>query len=193
MIELKHPELLAVAVTAQLAKLVKASGDLARVEATDAGVLEDGASVTLYAPSGTKIGKALRTDPEPTATVSDKTALDEWLRKAYPDQVQPVDVVSDDTDAVLEVLREHAPHLVRTVQVVDARMVPDVLEASKLAGEPMGPDGELDVPGVSVVKPPGVLQIRLEKSAKHAISEMWSAGLINLDGTLRRELTGGAE
>ncbi|NUR80746.1 MAG: hypothetical protein HOQ21_09920 [Dermatophilaceae bacterium] len=189
--EMKHPELVAVAVAAQLAKLVKAAGDRARLDA--ARILEKGSSVTLYSPLGMKIGKALRTDPEPVAEVTDPAALDAWLREKYPDQVVPVETISDDLDAVIAFLKEHAPHLVRTVEVVAERMVPDVLAASEIAGQPMGPDGELDVPGVVVRKPDGVLQIRLDKSAREAIGEMWTAGLINIDGTLRGQLTDGGE
>lgn len=193
MTDIKHPELLAVAVTAQLAKMVKAAGDQARVLA--APVLDEGASVTLYTPLGAKLGKALKTDPEPVAIVTSRVALDAWLRKRYPDQVETVEQVSPDTTAVLDVLREHAPHLITQAEVVAERMVPDVLAASKAAGEPAGPDGELDVPGVSVTKPEGVLTVRLDsKTAPQAIADMWAAGLISLDGTLRGELpAGGSE
>lgn len=190
--EVKHPELLAVAVTASLAKMVKAAGDEARAKADS--VLDEGASVTLYSPLGAKIGKALRTDPEPTAVVTNQAKLNAWIRENYPDQVVNTEEVSPDTKAVLAVLRKHAPELiVRTSRLAD-RMVPDVLAASAEAGEPMGPDGELDVPGVAVNKRPGVLQIRLDpKTAPQAIADMWAAGLIALDGTLRELPAGGSE
>lgn len=193
MTELKHPELLAVAVAAQLAKMVKATGDTARLAASD--VLEDGASVTLYSPLGAKLGKALRSDPVPVATVTNRAELNDWLRRTYPDQMHTVDEPSPDTSAVLAVLRKHAPNLVVRVSRIAERMIPDVLAASVEAGEPMGPDGELDVPGVTVTKPPGVLTIRLDaKVAPQAVAEMWQAGLIAPDGTLRLALpAGGAE
>lgn len=189
--EVKHPELLAAAVTTALAKMVKAAGDEARAKAD--GILDEGSSVTLYSPLGAKIGKALVTDPVPTAVVTNQAQLNAWLRDTYPDQIVNTEEVSPDTKAVLAVLRKHAPELiVRTSRLAD-RMVPDVLAASAEAGEPMGPDGELDVPGVAVNKRPGVLQIRLDpKTAPQAIADMWAAGLIALDGTLR-ELPGGTE
>jgi hypothetical protein len=192
--EVKHPRLLAVAVAAQLAKMVKAAGDRARLAAAED--LDDGESVTLRSPSGAKLGKALRTDPENVATVTNAAELHAWIRKHYPDQVRTTEEPSPDTAAVLAVLRRHAPGLiVRTSRIAD-RMVPDVLAASAAAGEPAGPDGELDVPGVTVVKPPGVLTMRLDpKTAPAAIAEMWAAGQIQLDGsTVRLALpSGGAE
>jgi hypothetical protein len=186
--EVKHPELVAAAVTTALAKMVKAAGDEARAKAD--GVLDEGASVTLYSPLGAKLGKALVTDPEATAVVTDRNLLNNWLVHTYPDQVETVEAISPNCDAVMAVLEEHAPELiVRITRPID-RMVPDVLAASAEAGQPMGPDGELDVPGVAVNKKPGVLHIRLDaKTAPQAVADMWVAGLIGLDGTLR-ELEG---
>lgn len=182
MTEIKHPELLAVAVTAQLAKMVKAAGDTARLDAAD--VLDPGDSTTLRTPSGAKLGKALRTDPPAQATVTNKAALNDWLRRTYPDQVHTTEEPSPDTTAVLAVLRKHAPHLIVRVSRIAERMVPDVLAASVEAGQPVGPDGEMDVPGVTVVTPPGVLTMRLDpKTAPDAIAEMWATGLIQLDGS----------
>lgn len=191
MTEIKHPELVAAAVTTALAKMVKAAGDEARAKAD--GVLDEGASVTLYSPLGAKLGKALVTDPEATAVVSDRNLLTAWLMHAYPDQVETVEAISPDTESVMAVLEKHAPELIIRFKRPLDRMIPDVLAASAEAGEPMGPDGELDVPGVAVNKKPGVLHIRLDpKTAPQAVADMWAAGLIALDGTLR-ELTGGTE
>lgn len=183
MSEMKHPELVAAAVTTALAKMVKAANDTTRAKAE--GTLDEGASVTLYTPLGGKLGKALVTNPDATAVVTSQSKLDGWLLEAYPDQAEETEEVSPDTGAVLAALREFAPELVVRTQRPIARMVPDVLAASAEAGEPMGPDGELDVPGVAVNKKPGVLQIRLDpKTAPQAIADMWAAGLIALDGTL---------
>lgn len=182
--EVKHPELLAAAVATALAKMVKAAGDEARAKAD--GLLDEGASVTLYSPLGAKLGKALRTDPEATAVLTNRSKLDGWLLVTYPEQSEEVEEISPDTSAVLAALREHAPELViHSRRPIDC-MIPDVLAASSEAGVPMGPDGELDVPGVAVNKKPGVLHIRLDpKTAPQAIADMWAAGLIALDGTLR--------
>lgn len=190
--EIKHPELLAAAVATALAKMVKAAGDEARANAD--GILDEGASVTLYSPLGAKLGKALVTDPEASAVVTDRNLLNSWLVRAYPDQVETVEAISPDFDAVMAVLEEHAPELiVRITRPID-RMIPDVLAASSEAGVPMGPDGELDVPGVAVNKKPGVLHIRLDpKTAPQAVADMWAAGLIALDGTLRALPSGETE
>lgn len=181
MTNVKHPELLNIAVVTFLAKVVKKANDNARVAAGH--LLDDGEGVPLRTPSGMKVGQAKRTDPERKATVTGPAALDAWIRKNYPDQVEETEEVSPDTDAVLAVLRQHAPELVVRTSRVAARMVPDVLAASEAAGEPMGPDGELDVPGVQVEKPRGVLTITFDrKTGAAAIGEMWQAGLIQLDG-----------
>lgn len=181
----KHPELLAVAVTAQLAKMVKAAGDRARLDAAD--VLDNGDSVTLRSPDGVKLGKAVCTDPNPVAVVSDKDALTAWLHETYPDQVETTEEVSGDTSAVLEVLREHAPHLVVRTSRLAKGAIPDVLAASAEAGAPVGPGGEVDVPGVRVETPRGVLGIRLDtKTAPAAIAAMWAAGHVVLDGAALR-------
>lgn len=190
--EMKHPELVAAAVTTALAKMVKAAGDAARAKAE--GLLDEGASVTLYSPLGAKLGKALVTDPEATAVVTNRSTLDAWLLVTYPEQSEPVEEISPDTTAVLAVLREFAPDLVIHSRRPIDRMVPDVLAASADAGQPMGPDGELDIPGVAVNKKPGVLHIRLDpKTAPQAIADMWAAGLLALDGTLRELPSGGTE
>lgn len=180
MTEVKHPELLNIAVVTFLAKVVKKANDTARASCN---LLDDGEGVPLRSPSGLKVGQAKRTDPERKAIVTGPAALDVWLRKTYPDQVEETEEVSPDTEAVLAVLREHAPELVVRTSRVAARMVPDVLAASEAAGAPMGPDGELDVPGVQVEKPRGVLTITFDrKTSAAAIAEMWRAGLIQLDG-----------
>lgn len=190
--EVKHPELLAAAVATALAKMVKAAGDEARAKAD--GILDEGASVTLYSPLGAKLGKALVTDPEASAVVTDRNLLNSWLVHAYPDQVETVEAISPDTDAVMAVLEKHAPELIIRFQRPIDRMVPDVLAASSEAGVPMGPDGELEVPGVAVTKKPGVLHIRLDpKTAPQAVADMWAAGLIALDGTLRALPSGETE
>ena len=193
MTELKHPELVEDAIAAQLVKMVCAVRDDTRKAAE--GKLDDGASVTLYTPLGGKLGKATCSDPAKKVAITSRADFDAAIRAKHPEKVLALDEVSPDRSAVLAVLREHAPELVVTTSVVDPLFMQDVLNASLDAGEPMWPDGELDVPGLEVVKPTGVQSIRLDpKTAPQAVADMWQRGLLNPDGSLRAALpAGGAE
>lgn len=74
-------------------------------------------------PDGRKGGRITKSEPELTVTVTDPEALADWLVDNYPDYVKPVP-------------KDWA--------------VKEIEAASKRAGVPCGPGGEMDIPGVVV-------------------------------------------
>lgn len=101
-----------------------------------------------------------------TVRVTDEAALTAWVAQHYPDKI---------------------------VRSVDRSLRETILYSSKSAGEPCGPGGELDVPGLEVEHREGepTLSVRLTDEAEAAVEAMWAVGGLGLDGTVR-ELSGGA-
>lgn len=96
-----------------------------------------------------------------TAKVTDEDRFARWVNDHYPSEV------------------EHKP-------VVRGSFVNAVLEQSKKAGEPCGPGGELDVPGIEVGAGDPYVTIRPAADAEQIVGDMFRAGRIDVDGTLRK-------
>lgn len=183
---------LATAVLAELGKRVKALEKQHR--GSIESLLDKGDRVSVRSPlDGSKIGTVSMTDPAPKARVSDQAALDGWVSERYPEKV----VVSEDiTDAraAVEVLRQHAPHLLAEVRYVPDWAVGEVLRASEQAGAPVGPGGEVEVPGVEVEPQPGRLQYRPGKEAAELVEQLVQAGMVSLvDGVVHDRIPGGGD
>lgn len=155
--------------------------------------LSNGDRLSIVSPlDGADIGDVLRTKPKPVAEVTDQDALEAWLVEHYPELLeQRRGIAAHHLDEALDVLQEHAPHLV-TVEddTVPERLVSAVLAATLAAGRPTGPGGEADVPGVKVERPPGVVTVRLADGGVDAVRQLFTEGLVTLDGTVRPELEG---
>ncbi len=69
-------------------------------------------------------------------------------------------------------------------------------EIPKLAvkiGAAVGPEGEMDVPGIAIKVRDGVVTCRPEKErALSLVLELHKAGVLDLDGTVRHEIKGDA-
>lgn len=144
----------------------------------------DGHRVTVRSPlDDAKLGTVYRTDPDPIWKITDRDALAEHLAQD-PDNLEYVDDIAGSDTQVIEVLREHAPHLLARVERVTDTAVQAAVTASIQAGKPAAP-------GIERVKPRGNLVVRPDKGAHAAIERMVAAGLITWDG--RPELTAASE
>lgn len=157
-----------------------ADGDRIAVTATDAPDL--------------KLGQVWRTEPKGTASVTDRPGFTEWMAEHYPDGVDTaLQVAEGRWEEAVGVLRLHAPHLLVPHMLVKRWAENEVLELTKRAKQACGPGGELDIPGVAYEPPgPGVVTVKLSDDGPALIEEMWRAGRIELDGTVK-ELPAGTE
>ncbi|SNR44603.1 hypothetical protein SAMN06265360_10664 [Haloechinothrix alba] len=155
--------------------------------------LDRGDGITARSPiTGAKLGKATLTDPKPKAAVSRGEDLDAWILEHYPEYVEQREriVPGAERDA-MQVLTEHAPHLVETYRQVPQWARDKVVKSSQAAGQPCGPGGEVDVPGVDVTVPDASLQYRRAEDSTAEIERLVQAGLVDLATGEVRELEAG--
>jgi hypothetical protein len=158
-------------VLAELGKRVKSRTELAK--ATFSQRYPDGHRETFRAPDGSKLGQVYRTDPDPRWVVADEQALHAELRESPYNVEMVVDIV--DHNAAVEVLREHAPHLLAEVARVRSDAVSAALAQSESSGKPAAA-------GIELVKPSGVLTVKPDPKAGAAVERMVAAGVITWDG-----------
>lgn len=91
-------------------------------------------------------------------SVSNEKLFTGWVKKNYPDEVEQVWRVRP---AFLKMIKE----------------------ASEIAGEPMMPDGTMDVPGVSLGEP--YTTVRKSPDADAVVENLWLTGRLGLDGRMR--------
>lgn len=97
-----------------------------------------------------------------------------WVEELYPD----------------EIITEMVPAVVKT-SVRDS-FVEAIRRATERAGEPCGPGGELDIPGVSLAD--GYLSVRAAPGADDSISYLWSRGRLGrIDLSTERVLEDGQD
>ncbi|WHT20974.1 hypothetical protein N8J89_07885 [Crossiella sp. CA-258035] len=144
---------------------------------------------------GTLLGTITKSKPKPKVVVSNRFALIVWLEDNYPDRVVVTKTVNPAN------LAELVPQLealglgdyVDTEYEVSSYTLAEITKLSEKAGRPVGPGGELDIPGVRVDFPDGTVSVRLEPDVHHAIVDVIKSGHVALDGTVRPELPGGGE
>lgn len=130
--------------------------------------------------SDRKLGMVYVTDPDATWQVTDRDALDAWLRADPAALEETVEI--DDMPAALEALQDHAPHVLAFVSRVSEAARRSAVELAKAGGQ---------VPGVERVKPSGSLVVRPDKAAADVIAELVAADLLTWDG--RRVLPAGGQ
>lgn len=166
-------------VLAALAKRVKDRQE--QVRAVIGQGYADGDKRAIRSPLGDKLGSIYRTDPDPVWQVVDREALYAHLRQdpSNLETVYDLDLLNG-TDATLpggcelvQVLRDHAPHL-----IVERTVVSDVAVTTALARAVAGKA----VPGIAKVKPAGTLTVRPDRAAGAAIDRLVDARLITWDG-----------
>jgi hypothetical protein len=141
---------------------------------------------------GVPVGTVTKAAPKPVVSVVWEL-FGPWMAEHWPERVErgwSVDPAHVDT--AIAVLREHAPELLAQTEHVAPWALSEVVKLSEEAGRPVGPGGELDVPGIVVTVPEGSVSVRIEAGAGEVIAELWRSGRIALDGTVRTELPGGA-
>ncbi len=160
---------------AALLKALKGEHDKLRVEAVES--LEPGDK---KAPRyrGMKIGTVSLSDPDPEVIVTDRDALDEWVRERRPDLVTEREprVDPDRMSEAVGILRRHAPELVLPGESV----VEDWARVS--AARDAVEDGELP-PGVDLREKSPVLSVRPDKATGAVVRQfLESSGLLAIEG-----------
>lgn len=130
--------------------------------------------------SSTDLGYVLRTKTKGSATVSDRDKFTAWVAEAYPDRIKYIPTIADLTAAV-EVLQEHAPHLLDVKTAVEPWAEHEILLLTAKAKQPCGPGGEVGVPGV-IYEPPksGTINVKVSEEAPEVFGRLWRQGRIDL-------------
>lgn len=137
-----------------------------------------------------KIGAVSMTDPKPTVRVSDLAALTEWLTVNYPAVMKSTYEVCGTDEQVRRVLFEHAPDMLRQVTRIDPEQLKELKANALELGQPVGPGGEMDMPGLVVEVAEGVVTCKPDyATAMPAVRALMAAELLSLDGTVRRSIT----
>lgn len=100
--------------------------------------------------------------------------------------------VQINTDALLPWVQAHYPEHVEentiTTHTIYGGFLEAIKKATERAGEPCGPGGELDLPGVSLA--PGYLAVRAADGGDELIAHLWQQGRLGtLDLTSTNILT----
>lgn len=139
---------------------------------------------------GPKLGAVYMTDPKNEARITDEGALSEWLcSHKYRPMTKPAYVITATEEELISLLMKHAPRLLKPVRSVTSDARKELLSTAKAMGEPVGPGGELDIPGISV-QPTGNAYVacKADEDALLSVYELITSGRVALDGTVRPEL-----
>lgn len=121
-----------------------------------------------------KLGTVYRTDPVPTWTVTNPEALHAHLRQ-FPGSMETVYEIADEVAAV-EVLKEHAPHLLVEITRVNPGHIAEALQESR-------DNGAAAAPGIELVKPGGSVTVKPDlRQAGAAVELLIRQGHITWDG-----------
>jgi hypothetical protein len=132
-----------------------------------------------------KIGPVWKTDPKPHAEVTDARALLEWMQELYPEKVGSAYEVSGTEAEVIDALFKFAPHLLRKTTAIKPEALRELRANSVALGQPVGPGGETDVPGLTVRTPPPVVQCKPDPdTALNAVVALVQSGHLDLQATL---------
>jgi hypothetical protein len=180
---------LRVSVLTWMSKRIKAETDVARLAA--AQLLKKGDTLAARSPlDDVRIGRVSMSDPNKTATFTDRAAVDGWIAERYPDKCIGRWEITGPMSEVIAALREHAPHLVEYVTSVPDWAANELLTRAERYGEPVGFSMECgpDAPsGIAVKTPAGVLTVRLDTDAADAaVRAMWDAHLVDIEGHVKQ-------
>lgn len=133
-----------------------------------------------------ELGSVTMSAPDWLARVTDERALVDWLlAHEYQTLTVAEHVVTGPEPEVIDVLLAHAPHLVERVTRVEDYALKDLLQGCAKAKVPVGPGGEMDLPGVEVERPQPRITVRPNDNAKKAVADLLDSGRLTLDGYLR--------
>jgi hypothetical protein len=154
-----------------------------------AKTLNKGDRKTVRSPLGdVKVGQVWVTDPKPVCSITDRAALTDWLQAEYPAMTETGYEVIGSEAEIVAVLFEHAPHLLREVRRINPDQLRELKANCVALGQVVGPGGEADVPGLAVSEPDGVVTCKPDAAGFQAVMDLYRAGRLELDGTLRPEL-----
>jgi|SRR6267142_1895368 len=144
--------------------------------------MEKGDTLAVFSPiDRTEIGSVSKSKPKPAARVVDQDAFAAWVGEHYADEVSSAYEVIGTPRQVAEVLFTHAPKLIRRVSKVSPALTSQVLVQSSKLGEPVGPEGETDIPGIVVETADGRLSCRVTDDAFAAVLALIRAGRMPLE------------
>lgn len=180
--------LLTVAVLKILSAHTKDRYDLARAEA--AAQIEQGDRRIVRSPlDNAKLGAVYMTDPPAKAVLTDENTLVAWLQEHdYADMVESYFEVTGTTEQVERVLFEHAPELLARRTKLTHAAKQELLTDATAVGQPVGPSGEADIPGIAIHKGESVIACKPDPDALLAVYELVNSGRVMLDGSVRPEL-----
>ena len=132
----------------------------------------------------TKLGAVYVTDPSPQCRITDRAALTDWMVEHYPELTETGYEVCGSDREVIDVLFEHAPHLLREIRRVKDDDMRELRGNAVALGTPIGPGSEADIPGMEVDIPDGVVACKPDPNAFQSVMDLWRAGRLDLDGTV---------
>lgn len=172
-----------VAILKAISAYTKERYDEARAEAGK--VMGEGDRTIARSPlDGSKLGAVYVTDPDPVCRITDQAALTEWMIERYPELTETGYEVCGSEREVIDVLFEHAPHLLRQIRRIKADDMRELRAGAVALGQPMGPGSEADMPGIVVDRPPGVVACKPVDTAWQSVADLHRAGRLQLDGTV---------
>jgi hypothetical protein len=135
---------------------------------------------------GTRIGDVSTTDPSPRSLTTDEQAIADWMMEHnYRDNVETVYEVTGGPREIQSVLFTHAPHLLKRVKRVKRDALMRIHADTVAVGQPIGPSGEADMPGVTLEEQEAVVSCRPDPdSALLAVMELIQNRRLLLDGTI---------
>lgn len=138
-----------------------------------------------------KIAVIPKSDPKPIVSIVDEPALVAWMLEHYPDKVASGYQIVGSTKEVVAALFTHAPHLLRRSRVLNLETIGELKATAAAIGQPIGPGGELDIPGIEIRNPEGIVTCRPAGGALAVIRDLHEQGVLELDGTIMkpREVT----
>jgi hypothetical protein len=137
---------------------------------------------------GTKLGAVYMTDPKPVVSIVDEKALTDWMAATYPDRVESSYQIVGSEAEVIAALFEAAPRLLRRTTRVSVSARKELMSEAVRLGQPVGPGGEVDVPGVEVRQTEGYVACKPTDDALLAVYELVRSGRVALDGTVLPQL-----
>lgn len=120
-----------------------------------------------------KLGGVNKSNPKPKAEVRDGAALDAYIRAEFADKIEH-DVILGDPGAVLPVLIEAG----RKDLFEEIELVPDWLRKQVITSALNGNN----IPGVEVVRPPGVVSVTKDRAAVEEVRRLLSGARVPLLG-----------
>lgn len=138
-----------------------------------------------------KIAVIPKSDPKPVVFIVDGKALTEWMAEHYPATIEARTEIAGSEAEVVRVLFQHAPHLLKRGQRITPEALSELKRTAVALGQPIGPGGEANIPGLEVRESNAVVSCRPEDGALEIIKDLHDQGILELDGTIMapREVT----